>query len=855
MHQHDVEQPETGLPEETFVSGESLENTEASFEVDGDGAEEEAEEGLIEIEDSLDEVDSLDESEEEAVSGPLPAGVPAPLRAAMERQGFTGLTLVQESALEALSAGRDLRISSQTGSGKTVAIGIVMSPDLISEAKEPRPRGESLGPVALVLVPTRELAGQVQRELMWLFKDVRNLRVECVTGGTPFGPEVRRLETSPLVLVGTPGRVLDHVRRETLDLNLVRQVVLDEADQMLDMGFRDELEAILEATPDEKHTHLVSATFSPAIQQLAAQFQEDALHVEGTRLGEANADIEHVGHWVNRGDRYPVLVNLLLLAGEERAIVFVATRASAATLASQLASDGFAAAALSGDLAQKQRERTLAAFQSGALRILVATDVAARGLDVPNVPLVIQGEPPRDGEVYVHRSGRTGRAGAKGMCVLLGPAHQKRRMMRLMDEAGIEVDWRPLPTEPQVRYQLEQRLVDGVAQALEQDEAAWSSRMDLAGRLLELGEAQSVLAAVLAQESTRSKSTAPRSISGATGSGGAGGRERSGGFERPERFDRAPVERGPEPGFTTRFAINWGRSENANPRRLLALICRRGNIQSKDVGKIRIGDRSSYFEGADVVLEAFAAKVAEHDPVDPGIQIRRAQPGEDAEEGPRGGRFGGGARRGGFQRGGRGGFRGGRGGFQRGGHRPFERGERTFEGNDRDFGRGHRFQGADEQPQQRPRFEGGPGDRFGSDERPRGGFGGARGGFGGPRGGFGGGRGHRSFDGARPRPEGEQGFGDRDNRFGGEREDRGFGGPRRRGGPDRFGNRPAGRSARYQAQDTPPPRHPDEGRRFGDEGFQPPSMYGRPRFGGGGGGGRRRSGGGRGRGGRGRGRY
>jgi ATP-dependent RNA helicase DeaD len=381
-------------------------------------------------------------------------GVPAPLASAMLERGFTDLTAVQRAVLEAECEGRDLRISSQTGSGKTVALGIALARHFLTEPGEAAPGG---GPSGLVVVPTRELAAQVREELRWLYAKIPALRVEVVTGGTDLGRERRALGAKPGLVVGTPGRLLDHIRSGALDCSAVDHVVLDEADQMFDMGFREELDAIVEALPAERRSHLVSATFPPAVRQLADRFQRDPLRLEGTRLGAANQDIVHVAHLVRPHETYAALVNLLLLGDGARTLVFVRRRVDTTELAEKLASDGFLAAPLSGDLAQGQRTRTLAAFRSGAVPILVATDVAARGIDVPDIATVIHLEPPADAEMYTHRSGRTGRAGRKGRSLLVVPPWAQRRVEWVLSSARVRAEWHPAPTAERVQRSLDKR--------------------------------------------------------------------------------------------------------------------------------------------------------------------------------------------------------------------------------------------------------------------------------------------------------------------------------------------------------------------------------------------------------------
>ncbi|MDF1837220.1 MAG: DEAD/DEAH box helicase [Planctomycetota bacterium] len=700
--------------------------------------------------------------------------IPALLREAMESQKYSALTAVQVSAMQALHEGRDLRITSQTGSGKTVALGLAMAEDLLEEAKAIRSNKRVLGPVALVIAPTRELAVQVQRELSWLYGPVARCRVECVTGGTPIGPERRKLESSPLVLVGTPGRLLDHLRRGSLDLSLIKQVVLDEADQMLDMGFRDELDAILEGTPAQRHTHLVSATFPRSIQNLAERYQTNALHVEGSRLGAANADIEHVGYWVQRNQRYPALVNQLLLAGENRVLIFVATRMDTTRLAEQLSNDGFSAAPLSGDLQQSQRTRTLGAFRAGSIQILVATDVAARGLDVPEVSLVVHGDPPRDSEVYVHRSGRTGRAGNKGMCLIMAPPQHRRKMQYLLNGTGVKIEWRDVPSGAHVRDVLAERQSDAMSKFLSDSPEPTPTDLERAEALMGERDPKEVIAVLMKQVSVAGAAREPFDIAEMKKSKRQerhenapvrperpGKFDRPGKFERPGKFDRSErperpqrfdkeqaaayggdqqAERLPKrahsgsaDGFSSSFSINWGKSSGANPQRILALVCRRGDISSNEVGAIRLGPSSSTFEISGRVAKDFETKANRFDPRDPGIRIRKSGGGgggarEEREHGGGNYRGGGGGHRGG------GNFRGGGGGY-RGGARRGGRGG-SFRGGRGTSDRFARPDSGYNTPQPGPFHDDGGGygaSPYGKPRRGGGGFGGPRRGGGGRR--------------------------------------------------------------------------------------------------------------------------
>ncbi len=566
-----------------------------------------------------------------------------PLRAALEARGFSELTSVQAAVLAAEVEGRDLQISSQTGSGKTVALGFVLAAAGMEGPAPAEARTKSSGdpadpaalipfssgPAALIIVPTRELASQVCEELGWLFAGLPGVEVAAVTGGTPLYKDRQILKRRPRILVGTPGRLLDHVRSGVLELGGVRQLVLDEADQMLDMGFREELEGILDATPTTRRTHLVSATFPVGIQRLAERYQRDPVAIEGTRLGDANLDIEHVGHLVAARDRYAALVNLLLQVEGERTLVFVQRRADALEVASRLEADGFAALPLSGELVQAQRDRTLNAFRAGRATVLVATDVAARGLDVSDIGTVIHTALPIDAQAYTHRSGRTGRAGKAGRSVLLAAPSHRRKVARLMSQAGIDLRWLPTPSAAQVEAELTARARQGLEAELEAALAAGPSAEHLAHAKELLGgrEAAPVVAALLARLQPAPR-VAPQQVEVQRDEPRAAAAE----ARRPVRDRSAnPKQRGRfGTGNSVRFFMNRGANQGANPSRLLALICRRGEVDGACIGSIAIHPNASTFDVRADVAERFEHLAGRHDPRDPQVLIRRdrgPQPG------------------------------------------------------------------------------------------------------------------------------------------------------------------------------------------------------------------------------------
>lgn len=528
------------------------------------------------------------------------AGVPEPLAEAMRRRGFEELTSVQRAVLEADSEGCDLRISSQTGSGKTVAIGLALAHHLIACSR--RAGRARTGPSVLVLVPTRELAMQVREELRWLFAAVRGLGIEVVMGGTSLGLERRTLARGLQVVVGTPGRVLDHLKTGTLIPGGIEHMVLDESDRMLDMGFREELDAILESMPSERRSHLVSATFPAPVRKLADRFQRSPLHIEGTRLGAANSDIEHVAHVVNARDHHAALVNLLLLNEGGRCLIFVERRIDASSLAAKLSEDGFPVQSFSGELPQAQRTRTLSAFRDGTIKTLVSTDVAARGIDVPDIELVIHADLPADRDTYVHRSGRTGRAGRTGRSVMLVAPRTRRRVETMLASARIESEWRPAPSAPRVRKQLRKRFRQALHERLATQEPM-QKQIDYAKDLLDGRDPAAVVALLLEM----AQPTPPREpmVLREPGPQSAGSPR-----EAPQGF--------------VRFSINWGERSSAATNRLLGHVCRRGQIRSHLVGTIEIGVHESTFDVDASVAARFEKAVRRPDPRDPRLRIVRA---------------------------------------------------------------------------------------------------------------------------------------------------------------------------------------------------------------------------------------
>ena len=533
-----------------------------------------------------------------------------PLARALAERNYNDATPVQTAVLAHDAIGRDLLVSAQTGSGKTVAYGLAIANDMMGDA-ERLPRASA--PLALIVAPTRELALQVHRELEWLYAYAGARVVSCVGGMDP-QREKRELEAGAHIVVGTPGRLCDHIRRKRLDVSQLKAVVLDEADEMLDLGFREDMEFILETTPDTRRTLLFSATLPRTIVSMAKQYQQDAFRIEVTGGDGGHADIEYRAIRIAPGDVEHAVVNVLRFFESPTAIVFCNTRNAVNHLQAALLERGFSVVALSGELTQNERTKALQSLRDGRARICVATDVAARGIDLPNLGLVIHADLPNDPEVLQHRSGRTGRAGKKGVSVLLVVPARRRRAEFLLDLAGVEAAWGIAPTVEEIRALDQQRMLQDALFGEETTE----DDLVLARALLAERSAEDIAAALA--RLYRSRLPSPEDIldPGQGRSRDDRGTKRNN--REPRGDDRAPRAKSksraemPEGSMWFRAAI--GRNKNAEARWLLPMICRRGGIGKQDIGAIRIFDSSTEFEISANAVDEFTAKIKRPDKED-----------------------------------------------------------------------------------------------------------------------------------------------------------------------------------------------------------------------------------------------
>jgi ATP-dependent RNA helicase DeaD len=557
----------------------------------------------------------------------LPAAIHPALSSALEAHGYAQLTPVQTAMLDDAHAGADLLVSAQTGSGKTVAFGLAIASTLLDGAETFGAAGRPLG---LVIAPTRELALQVQRELDWLYA-VAGVRTATCVGGMDMRNERRALERGAHLVVGTPGRLRDHINKGALDLADLRAVVLDEADEMLDLGFKDDLEFILAAAPDDRRTLMFSATVSRPIAELAKTYQRDAVRVAVTASTEQHADIDYQLMLVRRDEREHAIINTLLHSDSKSALVFCHTRESVRHLTARLGNRGFAVVALSGELAQSERSSALQAMRDGRAHVCVATDVAARGIDLPNLDLVIHADVPSNPATLLHRSGRTGRAGRKGVCVLIVPEHRRGAAARVLSLAKLNAATVPAPGIAAIEARYREQILEAAVSAppVEQHEEPFIAE------LLEKVTPEQLAAAYLRQQLASRpipEDVAEIPIRPITPRAPKGER----GFERDGSAPREPREPRTEMAGGVWFKLSLGRKQRADPKWLLPMICKAGGVTKKDVGSIKIDETETRFEIAGDKADAYVEHLAERGTGEKGVTIVPLDGASSHRSAPRG---------------------------------------------------------------------------------------------------------------------------------------------------------------------------------------------------------------------------
>ncbi|MDO5845966.1 MAG: DEAD/DEAH box helicase [Methanocorpusculum sp.] len=527
---------------------------------------------------------------------------------AVSDMGFEEPTPIQVMAIPQILEGNDVTGQAQTGTGKTAAFGIPIIEKLDSENKSVQ---------ALVLSPTRELTIQTAEEFSRLMKYKKGLSVVPIYGGQPIERQLRALKGSVQVVIGTPGRVIDHIKRGTLSLGNVKMFVLDEADQMLDMGFREDIEDIFKETPTDRQTILFSATMPGPILDITKRFQKNPIFVKITRRELTVPQIEQTYIEVRERDKLEALCRMLDMNNPELAIVFCNTKRTVDDLMSRMQARGYFVEALHGDMKQMQRDRVMARFRAGAIDVLIATDVAARGIDVDDVDIVFNYDVPQDVEYYVHRIGRTGRAGRTGKSVTFVAPREIYKLRDIQRYAKIKIAKTPIPSLDDVAEMKQQIFLDKVRDVMKGGDL--ERYLPLVEQLLET-ETESeqdevtsieVAAALLKMHLEDGKNSKSENIAelapSAPVESGADSDAESGDPAEAGTYENS----GAEPGMV-RFKITLGKNQQIRPKDIVGAFAGECDIPGSSIGRIDLYSNYSFvevpLEHADHVAEVMASK-------------------------------------------------------------------------------------------------------------------------------------------------------------------------------------------------------------------------------------------------------
>lgn len=530
-------------------------------------------------------------------------GLSDTMREAIAGLGYEEPTPVQSAAIPPLLEGRNVLAQAQTGTGKTAAFGIPMVERIRTEDRHPQ---------ALILAPTRELAMQVASAIYDIGHN-RGVRVLAVYGGQPIDRQLRGLRAGVHVVVGTPGRIMDHIRRGTLNLEHVHYLVLDEADQMLDMGFIEDVEFILEQLPEERQTGLFSATIPPRIASIVDRHLESPVHITTEKEKLAVPNIRQIAYMVPGRAKSEALMRLLDALAPPSAMVFCRTRRDVDELAERLQIQGYPAEGIHGDMGQAERERVLMRFRDGTTEILVATDVAARGLDIPDVTHVFNFDLPTDPEQYVHRIGRTGRAGRAGEAVSL-VAPRERQLLGLIERtSGKRVRMEKLPSQEDVVARRWETFRESLRLVL--DDNHLDAYRELAEEMSADYDALDIAAAAMKRLHATERAMAETPM-----------------LEEWERAEPAPAE--PEAGMA-RLSLNIGRLEGVRPQDIVGMIANESGVPGRRIGAIEITERRTFVDVPANMAERVARALEHLIFRGRDLHVSRERPGREAPYRPK----------------------------------------------------------------------------------------------------------------------------------------------------------------------------------------------------------------------------
>jgi ATP-dependent RNA helicase DeaD len=500
---------------------------------------------------------------------------------ALSENGITTPTPIQEKTIPTLlEQSADFLGLAQTGTGKTAAFGL----PLIEAMDVDQPHVQ-----AIVLAPTRELAQQIAQQFKLFSKYLKRIEVGIVYGGAPIQGQISDLKKKkPQIVVATPGRMIDLIKRKSLNLSNVRHVILDEADEMLNMGFKEEIDTILSFTQHDKNTWLFSATMPKEIKNLADKYMTDPVEVRVSKEERVNTNITHKYIVVKRNDKQAALERLIdQEAGDLYGIVFCRTKAETQRLAMSLVEKGYPVEALHGDMTQAQRNQVMRKFKSGKTRLITATDVAARGIDVDNLTHVMHFDLPDDFAFYTHRSGRTGRAGKKGVAMVIITPGEHRKIGQLERQLGISFALEKVPTNEEVQAKaMEGKLEELINIEASDDARLWAQA--IADQLTDISKEE--LLAKMLTLSTQSQQSSDADLNADVQKGKKGPKDRS---DRPSKGRRS--DQGGEEGMDS-FHINLGKKDQLRTGDLLKIICDTTGVRSKHIGRINLQNDGAYFD-------------------------------------------------------------------------------------------------------------------------------------------------------------------------------------------------------------------------------------------------------------------
>ncbi|MBU1020941.1 MAG: DEAD/DEAH box helicase [Firmicutes bacterium] len=517
---------------------------------------------------------------------------------ALTEMGFEEFTDIQAQTIPLIIEGKDVIGHSQTGTGKTAAYTL----PILEMIDYDNPKIQ-----AIILCPTRELVVQVKGEIDKIGKYVPRLKTVSVYGGEPISRQILSLKKKPQIIVGTPGRTIDHINRNLIKLQDIKFLVLDEADEMLKMGFKEDIETILENANKDRQTVMFSATMPRAILDITKRYMKNSQHISVIDDEETNKDITQYYYNVNEKNKVEAVARLLSIYNSKLTLVFCNTKRKVDDITNQLIAKGYNVDKIHGDLQQTTRLQVLNRFHSGVLDILVATDVAARGLDIKNVEVVINFDVPEKAEYYVHRIGRTGRIGNKGMSLTLVTKKEMSRLDAVMRFSHSPIKKRNVPTTERVEAVRQEKEVEDITNIIL--ETNLTVYEDIAARLLEENEAVSVVSALLSKLAKNDSSSVinediNEDVSKSSRGDRSSNRRESGARERGRRKEQGGHDGNSRSGGSrggktnksdVRFHINLGASDGLTPSKFANFVSQNTNLRNSQIKDVTIRDNFSFF--------------------------------------------------------------------------------------------------------------------------------------------------------------------------------------------------------------------------------------------------------------------